>query len=107
MLLVCEWTRGIWFECCWGKRIENEGLTTFDEWLLKTCNEFKKEWRKELIIDVAFICWQIWKMRNEVVIGNKIVEIEIVIAKIRRVINEYHVKYNDDCNKIGTEKRWR
>ena len=46
-------------------------------------------------------------MRNEVVIGNKIVEIEIVIAKIRRVINEYHVKYNDDCNKIGTEERWR
>ena len=48
---------------------------------MKICKEFKKVGKEELIIDVAFICSQIWKIRSEVVSGKKFVEMDIAISR--------------------------
>ena len=35
LLFFCEWTRGIWFIACSSLKIEREGMTRFDAWLVK------------------------------------------------------------------------
>ena len=75
---------------CWGTKIEKDKLKTFDVWLLETWIELQKAGKGELIIEIAFICWQIWKMRNEVVIGRKAIELDMVVYRIRKAIGEYY-----------------
>ena len=62
MLLVCEWTRGVWFNCCWGLKIEKEKITTINEWLLQVYEGLRKVEREELVTEVGLICWQVWKI---------------------------------------------
>ena len=40
MLLLCEWTRGFWFEGCCGMKIEKIGISSFDKWLLGVIKDF-------------------------------------------------------------------
>ena len=37
---------------------------------------------------IAFICWQIWKVRSEIVVGKKGIDRNKVIFRIKGVINE-------------------
>ena len=91
MLLVREWTKGVWFKCCWGLKIEKEKITTIDEWLLQLYVGLKKADREGLIIEVAFICWQIWKIKSEMVVERKVVNIDDkVTPRIRKVISKYY-----------------
>ena len=32
MLLGCGWTRGVWYECCYGLRVNREEVSRFDNW---------------------------------------------------------------------------
>ena len=112
MLLVCEWTRGVWFNCCWGLKIEKEKLTTIDEWLLQMYEELRKVEREELVTEVGFICWQVWKIRCEIIVGRKVVSIEEVVPRIKKAIEEYYLykvkKAVTERNKEGSriKQKW-
>ena len=33
VLLLCEWTKGVWFSSCLGLRLDKNNITIFDVWL--------------------------------------------------------------------------
>ena len=39
----------------------------------------KKVGSEELFTEVGFVCWQIWKIRSEIVVGKKVINIEEVL----------------------------
>ena len=41
-VLVCNWTKGVWFECCVGIKIRKKKITTFDKWLMECMVHLKK-----------------------------------------------------------------
>ena len=50
MLLVCDWTTGIWFKCCFGLKICKEKITPpFDRWLLEKYRELRKSGREDVM----------------------------------------------------------
>ncbi|XWS37177.1 hypothetical protein CRYUN_Cryun19dG0020400 [Craigia yunnanensis] len=68
---------------------------------MRECMEnLRKEIREELMTDMAFICWQIWKARCEVVICKKDIDNRSVIFKIKRNVTEYY-QYNKEMNTEG------
>ena len=66
MLLLCEWTRGCWFERCHGMGIERAKVSSFDRWLVEIVKEVKGKDMRNVLNDVASVCWYIWKGRCEV-----------------------------------------
>ena len=97
ILLTCEWTKMVWFECWFGIRMCKERVTTFDRWMSESMENLRKERREELMTDMAFICWQIWKARCEAVICKRYIDNGSIIFRIKRGVSEYY-QYNKKMN---------
>ena len=40
--------------------------------------------------DLAYICWQNWKKRSELVVGKKSIDNNNAIFRIKKAVNEYY-----------------
>ena len=95
MLLECEWTRVMWFVCCNGLRIRKERVTKFDVWWLNSIEVLKKNGKEVMMNDVVYVCWQIWKIRCEMVLERKQISIDEAIRRKKVAIKEfYSLKWN-------------
>ena len=52
-------------------RIRKEDVSKFDVWLMSISEELKREGNEVILSDVAYVCWQIWKVRCEMVMEKK------------------------------------
>ena len=86
VLLLCEWTRGVWFSVCSGLKVDKNNITRFDVWLQKVMEGFRgdKNEREIMLIKIALTCWNVWKERCEVVFTRRKVQVDGVIGRIRR-----------------------
>ncbi|OMO65659.1 hypothetical protein CCACVL1_21449 [Corchorus capsularis] len=65
LLLLCEWSRGIWMAIC-GLKIDRGAVRTFDGWLLSTFDQINQTMDGiGMKTRIAFTCWGLWKARNE------------------------------------------
>ena len=90
MLLLCEWTKGCWFEGCHGIKIEKIGMSSFDKWLLGVINDLKGKGSMNVMNEVVYVCWNIWKGRCDLVVGRKMVDCKMVVKRIRVAIREFY-----------------
>ncbi|OMO52011.1 reverse transcriptase [Corchorus capsularis] len=110
LLLLCDWTRVVWFGVC-GLHFDLEKITTFDDWFLKICHSLDEKgdiegnWRMR----VAFTCWYIWKSRCEAVFNKCDINPDLVVMRINRAIQEFEwaekQKFKLDCPRtMGREE---
>ena len=52
--------------------------------------ELKKERNEVMLNDVAYVCWQIWKVRCEMVMEKKQISVEEAISIIKGAIKEFY-----------------
>ena len=62
---------GEWFVCCHGIRICRDEVSNFDTLLLGVYEVLKGKGQEVLMNDIAYVCWQIWKIRCEMVMERK------------------------------------
>ncbi|XP_024195788.1 uncharacterized protein LOC112198935 [Rosa chinensis] len=81
-LLLCPWTKRVWFGSSLGYPPKLEEISTLDCWLLRTIEEGSK-----LVDDpsiflelLGFILFEIWKMRCAAIYKNGFVNPDIVIS---------------------------
>ena len=55
LILGCEWTKGVWLECCHRMRICKEEITTFDAWMLKIYKELKGRGQERIMNDITYV----------------------------------------------------
>ncbi|KAH0994404.1 hypothetical protein GBA52_018268 [Prunus armeniaca] len=69
LLLFCPWVELIWFGGPLNYKIDKQGITTFDQWLLKCTMDGlqSKEEKRRISCIIAVTCWIIWKSRNRFV----------------------------------------
>ncbi|KAH0992419.1 hypothetical protein GBA52_003902 [Prunus armeniaca] len=69
LLLFCPWVELIWFRGPLNYKIDKQGITTFDQWLLKCTTDGlqSKEEKMHISCIIAVTCWIIWKSRNHFV----------------------------------------
>ncbi|XP_008240491.1 PREDICTED: uncharacterized protein LOC103338992 [Prunus mume] len=69
LLLFCPWVKLIWFGGPLNYKIDKQGITTFDQWLLKCTMDGlqSKEEKRRISYIIAVTCWIIWKSRNRFV----------------------------------------
>ncbi|KAL6226651.1 hypothetical protein ACLB2K_000612 [Fragaria x ananassa] len=63
LLLLCPWVDPIWFGSILGLRIDKQGITTFDRWIIECTQHRSKNEAKYILTVVSFLCWSIWKAR--------------------------------------------
>lgn len=84
-LLLCEWTRLVWFEIM-GSRIGREPPSSLERRTegLMCDNGLRGEVKAEVLTTVAFTLWQIWKERNHVVFNHEVPQFSGTIHRVRR-----------------------
>ncbi|KAI5334603.1 hypothetical protein L3X38_024736 [Prunus dulcis] len=65
MLLLCPWTRAVWFCCPFGYSLDLASISTMDSWLTGFLSSTfvdgdKRDWGVSLFM---FCSWEIWKAR--------------------------------------------
>lgn len=67
MMLTCGWAQQVWYASNLSYKIDVQKIRTFDESLKSLLNiECKKAEEKNFVRSyIAYVCWEIWKVRNE------------------------------------------
>ncbi|OMP12130.1 reverse transcriptase [Corchorus capsularis] len=64
LLLLCPWTRCVWFGTDLGYKLEKESISTFDTWLENAVSdECSHQEKEQIYIRIGYTCWCIWKER--------------------------------------------
>ncbi|XP_027346638.1 TMV resistance protein N-like [Abrus precatorius] len=74
VFLFCPWTRPLWFGSDFQWCIDVNSVQSFQLWLYKKLEEIKRvypENANQISGLVVYICWAIWKGRNEFVLEGK------------------------------------
>lgn len=89
-LLLCEWTKGIWYGVL-NYKVDKLKISTFDRWLLGMADGFnaKGDERRGVLTFVAYICWYIWKCRCKFVYEAGILDIGWVIGSVISSVREW------------------
>ncbi|KAH0981426.1 hypothetical protein GBA52_008603 [Prunus armeniaca] len=66
LLLSCLWVKFVWFGGSLNYKIDKQGITTFNQWLLKCTTDGlqTKEEKWHILCIIAVTCWIIWKTSN-------------------------------------------
>ncbi|XP_057453159.1 uncharacterized protein LOC130745025 [Lotus japonicus] len=72
-LLLCPWTRAVWFGAPYPRFINREGLGTFDHWLLQMSQALRGDGptQEEEWSTLCYTIWAIWKGRNKAVFSSE------------------------------------
>ena len=90
----------IWFVGMWGIRIQEESITSIDEWILSLVGN--KEVTMEMKEIVAIKLWYIWKGRCEVTMRRKKLDVNGVYRRIIKAVEEQEMIRN--MNKKGLDR---
>lgn len=90
-LFQCEWARCVWFGSDMSYYVDKRRITTFDDWWLKVMTEVvvMRGDNREFATRVAYLCWQIWKHRCEVMYGGGKLLIENIIQGASSLAEEW------------------
>ncbi|KAM1207288.1 hypothetical protein ACFX13_008002 [Malus domestica] len=72
MLLLCPWTRPVWFGYLLSYLPSPQCITKFDKWFLGMIESTTAPDRNQLIIVLGITCWEIWKERWRVSFNDSI-----------------------------------
>ncbi|OMO82979.1 hypothetical protein COLO4_22747 [Corchorus olitorius] len=91
MLLLCSWTRKVWWQGCCGLKICCDRIRTLDQWLMEIFKESARISREPEVLKthIAFTCWTIWKARCQAVFEHKAINVDQVVHWIISAVNEF------------------
>ncbi|XP_057730440.1 uncharacterized protein LOC130945751 [Arachis stenosperma] len=101
VLLLCPWTRAVWF----GSSIQivptAYEVKSFENWLINTTDKIKKlagDEQEKVLCKLGCICWCIWKARNQHIFQQKKLNPQNTIIHSEQIATEYH-NATKDLNK--------
>ncbi|RYR08900.1 hypothetical protein Ahy_B05g076767 [Arachis hypogaea] len=118
-LLLCPWTRAVWFGSSLQIVPTAYNVRSFEKWMMNTIEKIKNETGKEhdkFLCNLGCVCWCIWKARNEHIFQQTKVNPEKVIIYSEHLATEYHnatkglnIDNKPKVGKNGESKRitWR
>ncbi|XP_072079573.1 uncharacterized protein [Arachis hypogaea] len=115
-ILLCNWTRAAWF----GAQVQclptYDSVKSFAEWLKKSIQKIReegKEMQDELISRLGFLCWSMWKSRNQYVFQNiginpksTIIRAAISESEYKRAIDKVQSIQNNRTRERGRRVTW-
>ncbi|XP_072084658.1 uncharacterized protein [Arachis hypogaea] len=118
-LLLCPWTRAVWF----GSNIQivptAYNVRSFGEWIMDKIKRIKTELGSEqekTLCKLGCVCWCIWKARNqhifqqtEISSQKVIIQSEYLTAEFHKATQESSIANSLDTGRGGVRKRitWR
>ncbi|XP_052107551.1 uncharacterized protein LOC127740552 [Arachis duranensis] len=107
-LLLCEWTRAVWFGSQSQCTPTNRNVRSVGEWLQQMYINCKKASKAKADQNWSRICitmWTIWKARNNHVYNSIELNPESTINHARRIELEYNNQTNDHSYKVRVDNR--
>ncbi|XP_008240710.1 PREDICTED: uncharacterized protein LOC103339206 [Prunus mume] len=91
LLFLCPWTQAVWFGAPLSYRVNLQGFSTFDKWLLEVLS-LKDMGKKEimnLFSMISFTCWEIWKSRCNFIFKGYLIDPIVTIDRTMRAFREF------------------
>ncbi|OMO55834.1 hypothetical protein COLO4_35856 [Corchorus olitorius] len=89
MLLLCPWTKCVWFGIDLGYRFNREAITTVYEWYGNIVSDKCSKSEKDSInIMIGYTCWNLWKERCRAVFEHSEPNPNRILEQIRRGVAE-------------------
>ncbi|XP_015969290.1 uncharacterized protein LOC107492746 [Arachis duranensis] len=119
MLLLCPWTRAVWFGSNLQIVPKASNVRTFEQWLLTTMDKIRAETGNEhekVLCNLGCICWCIWKARNKHIFQQTKLNPQQTIIQSQQIAAEHIIatkelnRDNNDITGRNGEKRritWR
>ncbi|OMO49773.1 hypothetical protein COLO4_38392 [Corchorus olitorius] len=103
LILLCPWTRQVWWQGCFGLKICKERVRTIDQWLLEVFMEVSKlsKEAESLKTTIAYTCWVIWNSRCRAVMEHKEVSGDKVIQWIQSAVSEFLSVWNQNSHQVS------
>ena len=99
ILILCPWVLEVWHQCPLKIKIEKKNISRFESWFFETFNVMEK-----VVIDglrasvlLCYLCWFIWKARNEFIFNGIDPKVSIVISKAVAASFEYGLASRKLC----------
>ncbi|OMO96501.1 hypothetical protein COLO4_15233 [Corchorus olitorius] len=98
MILLCDWTRKVWWEGCLGLKICKDRIRTIDQWFLEVFLELNnsKSDAAKVKSTIAYTCWVIWNLRCQAVMQHKEIDVSRAISWIFSAVNELYTICHSD-----------
>ncbi|RYQ82873.1 hypothetical protein Ahy_B10g101452 [Arachis hypogaea] len=103
-LLLCPWTRAVWFRSSLQFLPTVHNVTSFGSWVINTIAKIKRETAKDqekILCKLGCVCWCIWKERNQHIFQQSQVKPEKVIFASEHLAVEFY----NAIEKINNENR--
>lgn len=115
-LLLCEWTRGVWF----GLQIQcipdRSRLSTLHEWMAMKFEEFSRtqDFQEFAISSLCCVLWSIWKERNSAIFEKKEPNPMTTVLRANLIHSDYFSFWSEDSRGSSSQnppcvfgKDWR
>ncbi|XP_072078185.1 uncharacterized protein [Arachis hypogaea] len=92
-LLLCPWTRAVWFGSSLQIAPTTNNVTSFEKWMMDTVRKIKSGTGKEqdrILCNLGSVCWCIWKARNQHIYQQIKINPKQVIINAEQLATEYH-----------------
>nr|XP_025616741.1 uncharacterized protein LOC112709055 [Arachis hypogaea] len=92
-LLLCPWTRAVWFGSSLQLVPTSYNVGSFEKWMMTTINKIMREAGKEkdnILCTLGFVCWCIWKERNQHIFQQTKINPQRAIIYSQHLVAEYH-----------------
>ncbi|XP_015941361.1 uncharacterized protein LOC107466866 [Arachis duranensis] len=118
-LLLCPWTRAVWFGSSIQITPTAYNVTSFGRWIWDTVQKIRRETGKDqerVLCNLGCVCWYIWKTRNQYIFQQATINPKQAIINAKQLAEEYHnttsgssTQHNSSKGRIGDRKRitWR
>ncbi|XP_057734674.1 uncharacterized protein LOC130950151 [Arachis stenosperma] len=109
-LLLCEWTRAVWFDSQSQCTPTNKNVRSVGEWLQQMYMKCKKASRPETDQNwskIGITMWTIWKARNNHVYNNIEPNPESTINHVRIIEKEYNSLIKENKSKVRENNKGR
>ncbi|RYQ92149.1 hypothetical protein Ahy_B09g098304 [Arachis hypogaea] len=118
-LLLCPWTRAVWFGSSIQITPTAYNVASFGRWIWDTVQKIRRETGKDqerILCKLGCVCWYIWKTRNQYIFQQATINPKQAIINAEQLAAEYHnttsgssTQHNSSKGRIGDKKRvtWR
>ncbi|XP_057747939.1 uncharacterized protein LOC130967135 [Arachis stenosperma] len=118
-LLLCPWTRAVWFGSSIQITPTAYNVASFGRWIWDTVQKIRRETGKDqeiILCKLGCVCWYIWKTRNQYMFQQATINPKQAIINAEQLAAEYHnttsgssTQHNSSKGRIGDRKRitWR
>ncbi|XP_025608180.1 uncharacterized protein [Arachis hypogaea] len=92
-LLLCPWTRAVWFGSSLQIAPTANNVSSFEEWMMDTVRKIKSGTGKEhdrILCKLGSVCWCIWKARNQHIYQQIRINPKQAIINAEQLATDYH-----------------